>query len=424
MTGRFRWGACSEIGLVRQVNEDSKLTEPPLFAVADGMGGHASGDVASAIAVEVLKAALAKSDSISDAVHNANRAIFQKAAMDPDLTGMGTTLTAMWADDTSAQIAHVGDSRAYLLRDGQLSRLTQDHTVVNRLVQQGRIMPEDADRHPQRSYLERALGVDPEVEVDVHVLDMSPGDRVLLCSDGLFGMIDDDLIQNVLEQESSPQRAAERLCEEAVHAGGNDNVTTVVVDFPNESTASEAMTTRNSAAVAPGRRVDTGPLGSPGSTAPQASAPSPAKPPPPPAMRSSSSSSSHRSGGPGRVVVWVGLLVVVLSAGAYLARMSIKGSWYVGVDGGRVAVFNGVPGSVAGIELGELRNRTELRTDTLPELYQGRLEEGIRANSRKDAGAIVSDLEKLSSAQPAPTPTPPPPGEPPAPALPPVDPPV
>lgn len=124
------------------------------------------------------------------------------------------------------------------------------------------------------------------------------------------------------------------------------------------------------------------------------------------------------------MVVWVGLLVVVLSAGAYLARMSIKGSWYVGVDGGRVAVFNGVPGSVAGIELGELRNRTELRTDTLPELYQGRLEEGIRANSRKDAGAIVSDLEKLSSAQPAPTPTPPPPGEPPAPALPPVDPPV
>lgn len=424
MTGRFRWGACSEIGLVRQVNEDSKLTEPPLFAVADGMGGHASGDVASALAVEVLKAELIKSDSISDAVHNANRAIFQKAAVDPDLTGMGTTLTAMWADDTSAQIAHVGDSRAYLLRDGQLSRLTQDHTVVNRLVQQGRIMPEDADRHPQRSYLERALGVDPEVEVDVHVLDMSPGDRVLLCSDGLFGMVDDDLIQNVLEQESSPQRAAERLCEEAVHAGGNDNVTTVVVDFPDESSSSEAMTTRNSAAPPPRQRVNTGPLGGPSSTAPQVSTPPPAMAPQPPAMRSSSSSSSHRSGGPGRVVVWVGLLVVVLIAGAYLARMSIKGSWYVGVDRGRVAVFNGVPGSVAGIELGELRTRTELRTDTLPELYQGRLEEGIRANSRRDAGAIVSDLEKLSSAQPAPTPSPSPPGEPAAPAPPPADPPA
>jgi protein phosphatase len=339
--------------------------------------------------------------------------------MDPDLTGMGTTLTAMWADDTSAQIAHVGDSRAYLLRDGQLSRLTQDHTVVNRLVQQGRIMPEDADRHPQRSYLERALGVDPEVEVDVHVLDMSPGDRVLLCSDGLFGLIDDDLIQNVLEQESSPQRAAERLCEEAVHAGGNDNVTTVVVDFPNDRSGSEAKTTRNSA-VSPGQRVSTGPLGPPSSAPPQASAPSPAKAPQPPAMRSSSSSSSHRSGGPGRVVVWVGLLVVVLSAGAFLARMSIKGSWYVGVDRGRVAVFNGVPGSVAGIELGELRSRTDLRTDTLPELYQGRLEEGIRANSRRDAGAIVSDLEKLSSAQPTPTPT----GEPAFPAPPPPDPPV
>ncbi|HEX2177925.1 MAG TPA: Stp1/IreP family PP2C-type Ser/Thr phosphatase [Actinomycetota bacterium] len=425
MSSKFRWGACSEIGLVRQVNEDSKLVEPPLFAVADGMGGHASGDVASALAVRVLEEELRKSDSISDAVHNANRAIFQKAANDPDLTGMGTTLTAMWADDSSAQIAHVGDSRAYLLRDGQLSRLTQDHTVVNRLVQQGRIMPEDADRHPQRSYLERALGVDPEVEVDVHVLDMAPGDRVLLCSDGLFGMIDDDLIQSVLEQESSPQRAAERLCEEAVHAGGNDNVTTVVVDFPRDRPSGEALTTRNTVAAASSRqRVDTGPLGpGPAATRAPVAAPPPPKPaPPPPAMRSTSSSSSHRNKGPGRVVVWVGLLVVVIGAGVFLARMSIKGSWYVGVDGGRVAVFNGVPGSLAGVELGELRSRTELRAETLPELYQGRLEEGIRANSRSDAGAIVSDLEKLSDEQvePEPSPTPPPPGEP-APAPPPAE---
>ncbi|HYN99480.1 MAG TPA: Stp1/IreP family PP2C-type Ser/Thr phosphatase [Actinomycetota bacterium] len=419
MTSRFRWGACSDVGLVRQVNEDSKLTEPPLFAVADGMGGHASGDVASAIAVQVFESELKKSDSIADAVHNANKAIFQKAAKDPDLTGMGTTLTAMWADDRSAQIAHVGDSRAYLLRDGHLTRLTTDHTVVNRLVQQGRIMPEDADRHPQRSYLERALGVDPEVEVDVHVLDMEPGDRVLLCSDGLFGMIDDDLIQNVMVTEESPQRAAERLCEEAVHAGGNDNVTTVVVDFPDSEGASSGgaqTTTSFSAAAPPAGRRDTGPLGGSPSTGrvQTMSAPRPSSSSPPP-MRSSSTSSPQQSRGRSHLLVWVAVAVVLLGAAAFLARMSIKGSWYVGVDGGRVAIFNGVPGSLAGVELGELKNRTELDSETLPELYQGRLEEGIKANSRSDARAIIADLEKLVPEPPADeSPAPDPAGSPPA----------
>ena len=419
MTTEFRWGSCTEVGLVRQVNEDSKLAQPPLFAVADGMGGHASGDVASAIAIEVFEEALSKSDSISDAVHNANRAIFQRAAKDPDLTGMGTTLTAMWAEEGSAQIAHVGDSRAYLLRDGQLTRLTTDHTVVNRLVQQGRIMPEDADRHPQRSYLERALGVDPEVEVDVHMLDMAPGDRVLLCSDGLFGMIDDELIQNILEQERSPQRAAERLCEEAVHAGGNDNVTTVVVDFPAARKSSPTDNTGSyatSAAASTGL-TDTGPLGSSDTSTVQTLSPSrsarsqPARSQPDPSqpapsqspIRSSSTSSSQRSRGKARLLVWLVGIAALVAGGIFLARMSIANSWYVGDDNGTVAVFNGVPGSVAGIELSELDARTELRSDTLPELYQGRLREGIRASSRSDARAIVADLEKLA-ASPSPEP--------------------
>lgn len=404
MSTEFRWGACSDVGLVRQVNEDSKLAAPPLFAVADGMGGHASGDVASAIAIEVLESELKKSDSISDAVHNANKAIFQRAAKDPDLTGMGTTLTAMWADETSAQIAHVGDSRAYLLRDGELTRLTTDHTVVNRLVQQGRINAEDADRHPQRSYLERALGVDPEVEVDVHVLDMAPGDRVLLCSDGLFGMIDDDLIQNILEQEPSPQRAAELLCEEAVHAGGNDNVTTVVIDFPAGRSSSSTQTTSSFAAAAPSppRLTDTGPLGSPETTRVHTLSPNRPAPPASP-IRSSSTSSPHKSRKKSRLVFWLVGLLVLLVGGAFLTQLSISGSWYVGDDGGRVALFNGVPGKVAGMELGKLESRTDLRTDTLPELYQGRLEEGIKANSRSDANDIVADLEKLA-ASPSPSP--------------------
>lgn len=419
MSPKFRWGACSEVGLVRQVNEDSKLAAPPLFAVADGMGGHASGDVASALAIEVLESELKRSDSISDAVHSANKAIFQRAAKDPDLTGMGTTLTAMWADETSAHIAHVGDSRAYLLRDGQLTRLTTDHTVVNRLVQQGRILPEDADRHPQRSYLERALGVDPEVEVDVHMLDMAPGDRVLLCSDGLFGMIDDDLIQSVLEEESHPQRAAERLCEEAVHAGGNDNVTTVVIDFPAGSSSpgpATAATTSFSAAATSPRNTDTGPLAREPTRVqtlpPRVSAPPPERPP----VRSSVST-PRRGKRRGRLVFWLAGAVVLLGIGAVFTRMSISGSWYVASDGDRVAVFNGVPGSFAGMELGELDSRTDLRTETLPQLYQGRLEEGIRASSRSDARAIVADLEKLAAApEPSPSPGASPGAESPAPA--------
>lgn len=416
MTAQFKWGACSEIGLVRQVNEDSKLTQPPLFAVADGMGGHASGDVASAIAIETFEAELKKSDSIADAVHNANKAIFARAAKEPDLTGMGTTLTAMWADERSAQIAHVGDSRAYLLRDGELSRLTTDHTVVNRLVQQGRIMPEDADRHPQRSYLERALGVDPEVEVDVHVLDMEAGDRVLLCSDGLFGMIGDDLIQNVLEQESSPQRAAERLCEEAVHAGGNDNVTTVVVDFPAPERSSAERPTGSfaTAPVSSVRRSDTDPVSTATGRVQTMSAPRPAAAGSSP-IRSSSTSGPQQSRGKNHLLAWLAVVIVLLGAGAFLARMSIKGSWYVGVDGGRVAVFNGIPGAIAGFELGELSSKTDLRSDVLPELYQGRLQEGIKANSRDDAREIVADLEKLAP-PPALEPQPPAGEEPPPPA--------
>lgn len=411
------------------------LHEPPLFAVADGMGGHSAGDIASAMAIEVLVSELRKSDSIGDAVHSANRAIYQRASKDPDLSGMGTTITALYAGDSSAQIAHVGDSRAYLLRDGHLSRLTQDHTVVGRLVQQGRILPEDADRHPQRSYLERALGVDAEVDVDVHVLDMTQGDRILLCSDGLFGMIDDDLILQVLTTEKEPQRAAERLCEEAVHAGGNDNVTTVVVDFAQPAT--EILPARAAGAVAsPGsRKATTGPLegsaaspagpqgpsrstpaSSPGSRSPLPGTAAAASRAPSsfavPGLRTEAGARRKKSRGPAKALIWLSMLVVALALGALAARMSIKGSWYVGSSGGKVTVFNGVPGTIGGVALSKQTRRTEVATASLPELYRGRLKEGIRAASRKEAAGIVNDLARLASPSPSPgtAPTPPSPG--------------
>ena len=411
MSGKLKWGACSEIGLVRQINEDSMWHEPPLFAVADGMGGHSAGDVASAMAVEEIAKELARSDSLSGAVHAANRAIYQRASGNPDLAGMGTTITALFTNDKSAQIAHVGDSRAYLLRAGNLSRLTTDHTVVGRLVQQGRLMQEDADRHPQRSYLERALGVDSDVEVDVHVLEFSPGDRVLLCSDGLFGMIDDDVILDVLRKEDSPQRAAERLGEEAVHAGGNDNVTCIVIDFPRQSaSSSETAPTTALPTLGPPPRTDTGPLSNratrfeaPNPTRPRAAAPAVAPVITPPIKPSAEEPKRPRSK---KVFLSVSLVVVALGAAALTTRMFVNNSWYVGSKDGKVTIFNGVQGSLAGMQLSEVDRQTELATESLPEIDQVRLKEGIRADSRSDAQEVVSNLEAKVAPSPVPSPDP------------------
>jgi PPM family protein phosphatase len=403
----LRFGACSEVGLVREVNEDSKLHEPPLFAVADGMGGHSAGDVASAMAIELVQQEVEDEGySLSAAVRNANKAIYQKASNDPDLSGMGTTMTAMYLADSSAQIVHVGDSRAYLLRGGELSRITQDHTVVGRLVQQGRISPQDADRHPQRSYLERALGVDPEVEVDVHVLELTPGDRILLCSDGLFGMIDDGQIRSAMKDEADPQKAAERLCQEAVEAGGSDNVTAVVVDYP-ESRTKTYLPPTSSAMPAPSTTQrpsrDTGPLGGGPRSVPdrqgtqRAAVQSGVRVDPGRSDKAKDGSRSHN-----RMVVLAAFGVLVLAVAAWAVRTSIKGSWYVGTDSGRVTIFNGVQGSVGGMDLSQVERRTDIETQSLPELYRVRLREGIDARNLDDAASIVEDLEKLAAPEPEP----------------------
>lgn len=407
MTEPFRWGACSEVGLVRQINEDSKCHQPPLFAVADGMGGHSAGDVASALAIEELISELTKTDSLSGAVRAANRAIFLKAAANPKLAGMGTTITALLATKDSAQIAHVGDSRAYLLREGELSRLTQDHTVVNRLVQQGRLAKEDADRHPQRSYLERALGIDSDVEVDVHVLDLSPGDRVLLCSDGLFGMIDDDLIDQVLTAERDPQRAAERLCEEAIHAGGNDNVTTIVIDLASDSSGSEAPALRRRSSTATstslGAMADTGPLYDPEDQG---------------ALRAGSradaldlaQSEDRADSAPIRskraTILGITTLLLVLGGAFVATQMWLDNSWFVGSKDGRVTIFKGAREEVAGINLSEVEMQTDLATDSLPDIYQVRLEQGIPASSRSDALRVVEDLQAKVAPSPSASPDP------------------
>lgn len=226
------------MGLVRDHNEDAFLLDGPLFVVADGMGGHNGGEVASGTTIETFHDAMRglavdpnPVTRLAEVAQAANRAVFAKASGDPELARMGTTLTAAMARDGRLFIAHVGDSRCYRLRDGRLDQLTVDHTLVGEFVREGRITEEQARTHPQRSIITRALGVEPAVPIDSITLEVASGDRFLICSDGLYGMLYDEEILSYLTAVQDPQQCAEQLIDAANRAGGEDNTTVIVVDI-------------------------------------------------------------------------------------------------------------------------------------------------------------------------------------------------
>jgi serine/threonine protein phosphatase PrpC len=356
VTDTVTHGAATDVG-GRETNQDFFVAEPPLFAVADGMGGHRAGDVASRTAVEVVIQQLGDGDeALTQAVREANREVYQKAGSNPDLKDMGTTITAMVVRNGSTHLVHVGDSRAYLLRGGAISRLTEDHSVVARMVREGRITAAQAEYHPQRSVLEKALGVGAEVDVDAHTLDTEPGDRILLCSDGLTNVLDDEEIQRILQQERDPSKAAKRLVDQAVRGGANDNVTSVIVDFPGQPRSSV-----------------------------KSSAPTAKK--------------SRR-----RYVILATLLALILIT-ALAGRAVVSSPWWVGQQGGRVVILKGVNGSYARMSFDRVQERTDLELNSLPQPIQNDLREGIPADSRADARAIVSNLRKLSSPAPMTSPS-------------------
>jgi serine/threonine protein phosphatase PrpC len=229
-------GGATDQGQVRDSNEDGYVVDRrlQLFAIADGMGGHRAGEVASATALEALRASVASGTGLGDAITSANAAVFSKATDDESLAGMGTTLTALVPDGDRVLVGHVGDSRAYLLRDGELRQLTTDHSLVQEFIREGRLTEEQAAVHPQRSIITRALGVEPDVEVDVYPVPLRAGDRILLCSDGLSTMLRSDDIAGLLRRESDPTRAANLLVDAANAAGGEDNITTIVVDVEDD----------------------------------------------------------------------------------------------------------------------------------------------------------------------------------------------
>jgi protein phosphatase len=230
---RYVWATATHKGMVRDQNEDSifptasgESNDEVLVVVADGMGGHVAGEVASRIAVN---AAASNDLGVADRVAAGNRAIREEVARDPALEGMGTTMTLLQIDGQSATIGHVGDSRAYLLRDGQLRQLTEDHTVAAEYVAQGQLSAKEAASHPQRHMLVRTLGLTRFVNVDEVEIDIEPGDRILLCSDGLTEMVDDDRISKTLSA-GTPDEVVWELVEMANNAGGVDNTTVAVVE--------------------------------------------------------------------------------------------------------------------------------------------------------------------------------------------------
>ena len=228
--------ARTDTGRQRRENEDNAYVRVPLFVVADGMGGAQAGEVASALAVEEFQRGLIDADAehptaeqrLVERVQAANRRIYETAQVEREHSGMGTTLTAVYVDDSNLTVAHVGDSRAYIFRDGDLTRVTHDHSLVEELMRRGKLTPEQAAEHPQRSIITRALGIEPEVEVDTWTHPGHAGDVVLLCSDGLTSMIDEHLIEEVLRTDTDLQRIAQRLIHEANEAGGRDNITVVL----------------------------------------------------------------------------------------------------------------------------------------------------------------------------------------------------
>jgi protein phosphatase len=243
MTIRDSAGA-TDTGHKRRRNEDSYVCEPPLFAVADGMGGHQAGEVASRLAAAALREDVEPAggtERIEELIREANRRIWQHSKEDVTASGMGTTVTAARVEGDSVTIGHVGDSRAYRIREGQIEQLTEDHSLAAELERSGKLSAEEARMHPQRSVITRALGTDPDVEIDAFSVEGRPGDVYLICSDGLSSMVDDATILAVVEgRRSNLETAARELVRAANRSGGEDNITVVCFELGNEGDAEPA----------------------------------------------------------------------------------------------------------------------------------------------------------------------------------------
>jgi protein phosphatase len=379
-------------GKVRQNNEDALLVgegqDETLFVIADGIGGFEAGEVASSLAVDVLKD-LQPDEPFKAAIGEANRRIVAAGRGDEKLSGMGTTVVAIRFGGTQrepvAEVAHVGDSRAYLMRGGDMNPITEDHSLVAELVRSGDLTRDQAAEHPQKNLITRALGADEEVDVDTAILPIEAGDRILLCSDGLSDMVSETGISEMLaDSPDDPERAARALLSAALDAGGNDNITIIVVDV-KEQPAANVRERRERRSGGTSEMLALGPSGQ----GVEARTPPRARP-----RRSTKAARRKRSRG-----FWKGLgklvrgLAIVLVLVAALTPVYLWGSsrYFFEFDEGEVVAYQGLPYAPLGIELNQEWRRPGLTESEIKEPYQKPIE-NHKLYTRDQAERVLEDL--------------------------------
>jgi serine/threonine protein phosphatase PrpC len=354
-------------GKVREINEDAVLESGNLFAVADGMGGHQAGEVASSIALSVVRSYIEKNiglipgeELVKKAAEEANAAVHEKAVSSAKYHDMGTTLTMMYREGDTLFFAHVGDSRAYVFRGGRLKRLTRDHSLVGKLVEDGEITEEEARVHPQRNIILFALGLGPAVDVDVTAVRIMPGDEFLLVTDGLYSMVEDGQIEQVLEEGLGPAAAVGRLVDMALEAGGTDNVSVVLASYEkpraaaptkiSERASRETLSSEKVAEEKPGSWV------------------------------------KAHAGALSLCLVLLVCLGIIFGVGFYFYNKT----YFVGVRSGKVALYHGFPFW----KLAKVERQTDIATEFLPEERRSKVEGNLDPETRQEAEETIRSLAR------------------------------
>jgi serine/threonine protein phosphatase PrpC len=378
----LKYAVRSDRGLVRTNNEDSVYAGPRLLAIADGMGGHAAGEVASKIVIGTLESLDEDRPlpdligALRDVVHDANEALAQTVDRDPQLEGMGTTLTAIRFAGTRIALVHVGDSRAYLMRSGQLTQITHDDTYVQSLVDSGKLTAEEASHHPRKSVILRAM-TGADVDPDISIREARRGDRYLLCSDGLSDVVSASTLLDTMA-EGTPQGCADRLVDLALRSGGPDNVTCIVADVVAMADGDDRPIVGG--AVVDARAADT-PTDSPASRAARISRDEQPDIP-------DSGAGRNR----GRHAVLAALLAVLVLLGTAGAYEWTQHQYFVGQDGREVAVFRGVNAKFGPISLYSVVENSNVRVEELNAVTRSQVVNGITATSRPEADKIIQRL--------------------------------
>ena len=386
----------TDTGRQRNANEDSHFTAAPLFVVADGMGGAQAGEVASKTAVDSFSQGLPQGPPervLEETIEGANRTIHELARKDPSLAGMGTTTTAAIVDLEGEEVAigHVGDSRAYRLRAGKFEQLTRDHSLVEEMRRKGQLTDAQAEDHPQRSIITRALGPEPEVQVDLQTVPAQPGDVFLICSDGLTTMLDDEQIARLLTRATSLPSAVRALVDEANRAGGRDNITVLAFRLEDAAAAATGTAAGSPTPATEGATLIGGEAEAAGLSATEVRKRAAAE-----AARKRREELEARPKGRGvRRALKIAIAVLAIAAVAFGAWYGNRQIWFLGTDqGGRVALYRGAPYELPfGIKLYSERYASPIQTGSLP----GRRRDAVTGHdlrSRTDAVTLLEEIEK------------------------------